>query len=73
MTMTEEIFPNEHGVIILSRTCKVCGQVFTVCPAPTNLKDWEDCMSITCESYDPERDADYYFDSPRKGDNIFRE
>lgn len=51
-------FVNEFGTPVSTHICKTCKREFTVCP-PT---DFEYCLAEDCNSYDPSRDADRYFD-----------
>ena len=53
---------NEFGSEIAVFVCDVCGQVFTVCPPPTVEQFGESCLSLDCDSYDVERDADLMFE-----------
>ena len=55
---------NSHGTPIDVHTCETCGDTFTVCPAGDRADDdqWRGCLSRACASYDPNRDADWFFD-----------
>lgn len=52
---------NEFGSPVSVHTCKACGDEFTVCPPASS--DWDGCLAPVCDSYDPDRDVDRYFDS----------
>lgn len=56
---------NEYGTPVDRFKCDACGWVYTVCPAlsdRTRLDEWDNCLGVTCASYDPARDADKLFD-----------
>ena len=56
---------NEFGTPVDTYVCEVCGDRFTVCPAHEDRSDddqWTGCLSASCASYDPARDADRLFD-----------
>ena len=55
---------NRHGVRVSVCRCPDCGEAFFACPAfepqqriPENVA----CLSDTCTSYDPHRDASFLF------------
>ena len=52
---------NEFGTEVGVFVCDECGQVFTVCPPPSDAYGVS-CLSIECESYDVERDVDLMFE-----------
>lgn len=53
---------NEYGTPVSVHTCKTCGRDYTVCPPiPVGVPNWDECLDITCASYDPSRDADKFF------------
>ena len=54
---------NEYGTPIKVFNCEECGEDFSVCPSPdiNKYQDWRWCLSETCSSYDPSRDADILF------------
>lgn len=54
---------NEYGTPIVEYRCESCGELFTICPAPSVNKDgqWTGCMAPECASYDPDRDVDKWF------------
>lgn len=54
---------NEYGTRISIHVCETCGRIFTVCPAAEeDAKGWDDCLTPTCSSYDPDRDVDKLFE-----------
>lgn len=55
---------NYAGTLISRHKCRWCAKEFTVCPAVPDDQDdqWTGCLSTECESYDPMRDADKFFD-----------
>ena len=55
---------NLQGTKITEFVCEFCGTIFTVCPAVNKDKDddWKGCMDLGCKSYDPDRDADKFFE-----------
>lgn len=55
--------PNEYGTMTAHFICVVCKEPYTVTPAPDpqRRKEWIECMSEFCDSYDPERDVDILF------------
>lgn len=55
---------NEFSTPVSVHICEFCGVEFTVCPPVPDekLDDWRGCMALECKSYDPERDADKFFD-----------
>lgn len=55
---------NEYGTPVTKYRCEACGEIFTVCPAPTPSEDhnWDGCTAPECSSYDPDRDIDKWFD-----------
>lgn len=55
---------NEYGTFVGVYECETCGQEFTVCPDPQQEEGWENCLAEDCDSYDPSRDADKYFEDP---------
>ena len=57
---------NEYGTIISKHRCEYCGIEFTMSPAikTKHFHNWRGCMSKECESYDPYRDFDLFFDDP---------
>ena len=55
---------NEYGTVVGVYECETCGEEFTVCPDPRKEEGWEHYLSNECESYDPARDADKYFEDP---------
>ncbi len=61
--MKENTF-NEYGTIVSVHICETCSAEFTVCPAveEKNRDQWRYCLSLDCVSYDPDRDADKFFD-----------
>lgn len=54
---------NKKGTRRSIHKCESCGTIFKVIPAIpiTKSKDWDECMTPDCESYDPSRDADKLF------------
>jgi hypothetical protein len=50
---------NEYGTPISIHVCSACGDQFTVCPPSATFGD--ECLAITCPSYDPARDAEVFF------------
>lgn len=59
---------NEYGTAVSVHRCDTCQRVFTVCPAvgPGKAGHWDHCLSSDCQSYDPRRDFDLFFDDPEK-------
>ena len=57
---------NEYGTPVSRFKCETCGDKFTICPVvvPDKHGDWSDCLATQCDSYDPNRDADLFFDDP---------
>lgn len=55
---------NEYGTTVTKYKCESCGDIFTVCPAPSPDKDvhWKGCTAPECSSYRPDRDIDKWFD-----------
>lgn len=55
--------PNEFGTNTAHFVCVVCKEPYTITPAPSseNRKHWTACMSESCDSYDPDRDAEVLF------------
>lgn len=55
---------NDFGTKVSKHRCDACGKYYTVCPAipVEKAKDWDGCMSTSCETYDMSRDADLLFD-----------
>lgn len=55
---------NECGTPVVEYRCETCGDTFTVCPAPPSEDDdqWTGCQATICASYEPDRDADKFFD-----------
>ena len=54
---------NEYGTPISIHICDSCHRRFTVCPAIEDGKPgWGNCLSPECASYDPDRDADKFFE-----------
>lgn len=53
---------NEYGTLVSLHTCDTCGDEFSVCPeVPQDRADeWDGCMSVACDSYEPMRDAELY-------------
>ena len=62
---------NEYGVIVSVHRCHACGSTFTVCP-PAGA-DWGGCQAEDCESYDPDRDVDLFFDGAYEAGIIRRQ
>lgn len=57
---------NEYGTPVAEFKCDTCGTIYTICPQPENLDNWQNCMAEGCESYDPSRDVDWMFpDEPK--------
>jgi hypothetical protein len=54
---------NEYGTEVSLHRCDSCGDDFSVCPGvpPDKTNEWDTCLSIACESYEPMRDAELYF------------
>jgi hypothetical protein len=55
---------NEYGTPVGVFQCQTCRERFTVCPDPVRDKNWKNCLSKKCDSYDPMRDANIIFDDP---------
>jgi len=54
---------NEFGTPISVHVCDACGGRFTCCPAiPAGNPHWENCLAVTCPSYDITRDIDLAWD-----------
>lgn len=51
---------NDFGTPITVFTCEFCQREFTVCPAVPDKKldEWNGCLAVECDSYDPNRDVD---------------
>ena len=56
------IWVNEYGTPVYVNNCRICGREYSVCPHPDSIEDWQECLSEDCESYDPKRNADIYFE-----------
>ena len=54
---------NEYGTGTSLFECDTCGQPYTLTPAikPENRGDWQNCMDMSCPSYDPHRDAEILY------------
>lgn len=53
---------NEHGVKVSVHKCDTCNTEFTVCPGvDKDSTSFNDCLSLDCSSYDPERDIEIVF------------
>ena len=62
---------NEYGTLVSSHLCDSCEGFFTVCsPVSKKAKGWDFCLSIDCESYDPDRDVDDVFESMLEAGDI---
>lgn len=65
---------NEYGTPMSLHVCDTCGCEFSVIPAIADgVPGWENCLGTECDSYDPNRDADKFFDDPALHDRIVRE
>lgn len=62
------LFVNAYGVRVLSDSCDTCGRKFTVAPYPQNPDNWRNCLAMDCESYDPLRDVDRFWDLVERGE-----
>lgn len=58
---------NDYGTPVVEYRCEACGELFTVCPAPSEDRDdqWKGCQADVCASYEPTRDVDKWFDEGR--------
>jgi len=66
---------NDYGTPVSRHRCDTCGAEFTVCPAsePERFEAWNHCLSPNCDSYDPDRDADKFFeDDPPEGARLIK-
>ncbi|HSH23982.1 MAG TPA: hypothetical protein VLA13_00375 [Massilibacterium sp.] len=66
---------NEYATEVGVFECEECGNEFTVCPNPQPERDhmWKGCLAKECDSYDPKRDFDLFFDDPEKWDELHPE
>lgn len=53
---------NEYGTPVGAYRCDTCNGEYTVCPAPEDHSEWQNCLAKECASYTPGRDADRLFD-----------
>jgi len=71
MTNVQPLFPcevaNEFGTKTSHHICKTCGAKFSICPSVLGKDGWENCMAPECESYDPSRDVDDFYNDENSG------
>jgi len=60
--MLIEISVNQYGTAVSEHICNTCGRPFTLTPSQAGKEGWDNCLDITCDSYDESRDADLLFE-----------
>lgn len=55
---------NDFGTGVSEHLCETCMTTFTLCPAlpPPRDVNFKSCLGTWCNSYDPNRDADKFFE-----------
>lgn len=53
---------NEYGTTVTVFVCSSCGQIFTVTGDIDPKTFGTGCLSVSCDSYDVERDVDLMFE-----------